>query len=153
MFSRLLHGQIVYANSLEDIIMVWNGEDINDINYYFSNDDDDDDDDDVNNNTDDSDSDNNNNKHIDIILLFSECFYYQLRSLPTWEALSFHYQRSALDPFLSPVVVVVPSKAFIMAAAFELIDLCVSHGDVGRLLLSLLLLLYLIIILIVLIFL
>eukprot|EP01041_Mallomonas_annulata_P004801 gene4801-9574_t len=35
-FSRILHEQILYANNLEEVMLIWDGEDWNEINSYFS---------------------------------------------------------------------------------------------------------------------
>ena len=69
--------------------------------------------------------------NFEISVLMSECFYYQLHALPIWRCLSFLYQRHSLREHLSKDVLVVPSKARVMAAAFELSSLAAGHGDVG----------------------
>lgn len=125
-FSRLFHGQLAERNSVDDMMMLWNGEDLRDVMDFFSTNEEEEEDD---NEDEVSDTDE---KKIDIVLLFSECFYYQLRSLPTWEALSFHYQRTCFNNCLLPSAAIIPCKAFVMAAAFELTDLYISHGEAGR---------------------
>jgi hypothetical protein len=63
--------------------------------------------------------------------LISECFYYQLHSLPVWQALSFHYQRTALDPLLEEGALIMPARAYVMVAAVELVDLAGTFGKAG----------------------
>ena len=66
-----------------------------------------------------------------IAALISECFYYQLHALPTWQALSFLYKRTELESKLEPKALVLPGGAFIMAAAVELTDLAGTYGIAG----------------------
>ena len=68
---------------------------------------------------------------MEISLLMSECFYYQLHSLPTWRCLSFLYQRHSLKDHMAQQARVIPCRARVMAAAFELYGLADGHGDVG----------------------
>lgn len=67
-----------------------------------------------------------------IDVVFSECFYFQLNSQPSWQAVSYYYMVNSLRPKLKPNAIIVPCKAKIMCAAVQLPDLYRSHGLVGR---------------------
>lgn len=134
-FSRMFFSQIIDANDLSNELLTWSGEDYSEIIDYF--------DDEIESNSEKSLDDNDivideidcdcNKKSLIISALISECFYYQLSSLPTWQALSFHYQRTHLSEMglLAHDAIIMPSKAYIMAVAVELIDLNISHGLAG----------------------
>lgn len=67
-----------------------------------------------------------------IPLLMHNCFSYQLQNLPVWEAISFYYQRIALQSVLDPQALIFPGKAMIMAMPLELPDLRKCHGLVHK---------------------
>lgn len=61
-----------------------------------------------------------------------ENFFFQLQARPTWAALSFFYQRRALQCHCDAHTLVVPCAAKIMAVALELDDLRqAAHGKAG----------------------
>jgi hypothetical protein len=68
---------------------------------------------------------------IEIVALISDLYQFQLSAKPTWQALSFHYQRTAVAQLLAPEAPIVPARARLMCAVFELTDLHVSHGANG----------------------
>lgn len=108
----MFHSQLVTANSAEDMLYIWDDEEICDILEYFG-------------------DSAELKSNILIKALISECFYYQLHALPAWNAISFLYQRSHYDYALDRDALIVPSKAYVMAIAIELLDLQVSHGTIG----------------------
>jgi hypothetical protein len=67
----------------------------------------------------------------DFDAIISECYYFQLASQPTWEAISFLYSRNSIL-HCSPDAIVTPCKARLMCAALYLPKLYWSHGLVGR---------------------
>ena len=69
---------------------------------------------------------------IKIRVLMSECFYYQLHALPTWQAISFLYKRTELNNFLEDNALILPGGARVMAAAIELTDLSGTYGRAGK---------------------
>jgi predicted RNA methylase len=73
-----------------------------------------------------------NDQHPKISLLMSNCFSYQLHSLPLWDAISFYYQKISLQQLLDVNAVVLPCKALIMAMPLELYDLKKCHGLVHK---------------------
>ena len=68
---------------------------------------------------------------VKISVLLSECFYYQLHSLPTWQAISFLYKRTELHDMLEDNALILPGGARVMAAAIELTDLSGTYGKAG----------------------
>ena len=68
---------------------------------------------------------------IKICVLMSECFYYQLHALPTWQAISFLYKRTELNDYLEDNALILPGGARVMAAAIELVDLSGTYGKAG----------------------
>lgn len=67
-----------------------------------------------------------------INVLFSECYYFQLNSQPTWQSVSYLYIVNALCPLLREDAIIVPARARIMCAAVQLYDLYNSHGLVDK---------------------
>ena len=147
-FSRLFNDQLITANDIDDIMMIWDGNDWNDITDYFHDNTEADDvevsDDDVNNITrinnsavvDEEDSLSSQTSSFPVIsALITDCFFFQLHALPTWQAFSFHYIRCSKQissHLVDNQTLIVPGKAYFMAAAIELIDLAESFGTVGR---------------------
>ena len=124
-FSKILHDQIIEANSIENI-MTWDGDDWNDvIDYYKSNEYD-------------ENVDMNDNTtfkklaKIEIHVILCECYFFQLHAQPTWQALSFLDSVRSLRARCSKDVVICPCRARLMAVAVELGDLGVGRGMVGR---------------------
>eukprot|EP01039_Chlorochromonas_danica_P003127 gene3127-3424_t len=121
-FSRLFFSQISGANDLDDLLMLWDGQSLESILDYFTS------------GGEEMEDEEGGAEVISALtspligLLQSDCCYYQLHALPTWQALSFYYQRRAFHDLLHPDAVVLPARAFIMVAAVELEDLHVSHG-------------------------
>ena len=70
---------------------------------------------------------------VTVAAVICECFYFQMQARPTWAAVSFYYQLAALrrQHGLSTALPVVPAAARLMLVAYELTDLCVSHGRAG----------------------
>lgn len=112
-FSTLFYSQLVETNDLESMVTIWNG-DMTTLPEYLS---------ESGFCAGDSDK---------ISVLMSDCFYYQLHSLPVWQALSFHYQRTALSPFLTSNCLVIPAVGMIMALPLELPELRQCHGLAGE---------------------
>ena len=123
--SYILHNQLVQANNLEDTMLIWDGEEWDEVCEYFSPADDD------------GDIDNDESIHCETKLqaIICEPFWYQLHALPTWQAMSFAYKCHSLSTrhalSIDDNVWILPRRAWIMAAAFELTDLTGSFGDVG----------------------
>ena len=67
-------------------------------------------------------------RKIEILALVGDQYQFQL-ARPTWQALSFLYQRTAIAPFLAEGAPIVPGGARVMAACFELTDLHVSMAS------------------------
>ncbi|RYH31668.1 hypothetical protein EON65_02140 [archaeon] len=124
-FSRLFYSQITVANDLEENIMLWDGVDMFSVFEYFSDLPDEDDDNGM-----------GNVQQMPIGALVSDCCYYQLHALPTWQALSFFYQRRSVAELMATDCIVLPARAMINVALVQLHDLSVSHGQVGRYCLS-----------------
>jgi hypothetical protein len=155
-FSSLFFSQLAASNGLTDLLKVWDG----DLAMLFASDESDDEsqDDDVRSENGDgkdgpaasavahdgdSDSEAENDKEnakskgvsepiVVVRSILSECDYYQLRALPTWQAISFYLQVQALRReqalVFDPQCKVLPGKAFIRAAAVELPNLRNCHG-------------------------
>lgn len=142
-FSRMFHDRLVNSNSVDELMMVWDGEDWPDVFDWLTLGDEDEDKD-VGDGCDQEESSlapslvelgavsgGSHDECVKIAALISECFYYQLHALPTWQALSFLYRRTELDRQLEDNALVLPSGAFIMAAAVELTDLAGTYGKAG----------------------
>lgn len=116
-FSRIFHERLVEANEFENIMMIWDGDNFDDVlNVIY----------------DEVDIDSSSAPTSQIICcLLSECFQYQLTALPVWGAISFYYERVSLSCFLSDNAIIMPAKGYIMAAALELESLYISHGHAG----------------------
>ena len=114
-FSKLFFAQLAEGNSLADVVTIV--DDINDISEYW-----------------DEESEEGvavaEKPLIDI--LFSECYYFQLNSQPSWQAISFLYTTNALRSQLARNAVICPARARVMCAAVHLPDLYRSHGLVER---------------------
>ena len=124
--SYILHNQLVQTNNLEDTMLIWDGEEWDEVMEYFSP-------------SDEGDIDNDNDPiHCETKLqaIICEPFWYQLHALPTWQAMSFHYKCLSLSTThalsVDDNVWILPRRAWIMAAAFELTDLTGSFGAVGN---------------------
>ena len=134
-FSRIFHDQLAVSNGTDETLMVWDGEEWENVVGW------------LNQSDCDEEEDENNDVESVVLLpdispptpprsfmiaaLISECFYYQLHALPTWQALSFLYKRTELESKLEPQALVLPGGAFIMAAAVELTDLAGTYGKAG----------------------
>ena len=134
-FSRIFHDQLAVSNDIDETLMVWDGEEWENVVDWLDQSDRD------------EEEDENNDVESVVLLpdispptpprsfmiaaLISECFYYQLHALPTWQALSFLYKRTELDSKLEPKALVLSGGAFIMAAAVELTDLAGTYGQAG----------------------
>jgi hypothetical protein len=149
-YSRMFHDRLVTSNGVDELMLVWDGEDWQDIVDWFAPDDDEDDEEGEGEGEGEGGENDgeegtlapslvdldalSGGKHVEcvkIAALVSECFYYQLHALPTWQALSFLYKRTELDGQLQDNALVLPSGAFIMAAAVELTDLAGTYGKAG----------------------
>lgn len=131
-FSRIFHDQLAVSNDIDETLMVWDGEEWENVVDWLDQSDRD------------EEEDENNDVESVVLLpdispptpprsfmiaaLISECFYYQLHALPTWQALSFLYKRTELESKLEPQALILPGGAFIMAAAVELTDLAGTYG-------------------------
>ena len=115
--SRIFHDQLIEVNQVENVMMTWDGDNFDDILDIIY--------DDVN-------IESNSAPSCRIVYaLVSECFNYQLMALPVWSALQFYYERISLNDFLMESAIICPSKGYVMAAAFELKSLHISHGNAG----------------------
>lgn len=144
-FSGIFFSQLISANDLEDMVTVWDGN-LDDLPGLLQmivdgeagnneNDDDEMNDDSVNSPTGIHDINHSDKVAVEIPpipLVLHNCFSYQLQSLPVWEAISFYYQRIALQTFLSPTATILPGKAVVMALPLELLDLKKCHGLAHR---------------------
>ena len=125
-FSNMFHNQLAASNDVDEDFMIWDGEEWENVADWLNPSD-----------SDEGEDDNNDEESIVppqsvmIAALISECFYYQLHALPTWQALSFLYKRTELNSKLEPNALVLPGGAFIMAAAVELTDLAGTYGKAG----------------------
>lgn len=125
-FSNLFYSQLMEVNELDDRMMIWDGKDLLEILHYFSAGDEF------------ADIQDENSKqialanHFKIDALISDCYYYQLHALPTWQAISFHYERTALSSFLHPEAIIVPRAAVLMVLPLELPDLRGCYGLVHK---------------------
>ena len=110
-FSSFFFSQLVENNGLSDTIQVYSC--IDDMISVWS-------------------EENPREKTNYIDVLFSECYYYQLNTQPTWQATSFYYLSNMLKPKFTKDAIIVPARARIMCAAATLPDLCRCHGIVDR---------------------
>jgi SAM-dependent methyltransferase len=134
-FSRIFYSQIIEANSLDNMISLWDGslEELESIIDSVCNPSNGDDDSDKNVGDDNSlQNERSSASTQSIQIVLNNCFSYQLRSLPLWEAISYYYQLSSLQSFLHPNAVTLPRKALIMALPLELHTLKNCHGLVNR---------------------
>eukprot|EP01042_Synura_sphagnicola_P003651 gene3651-4555_t len=156
-FSRILHQQITVVNDLCDTLMIWDGVNWSEVERYFLDDEVSDSESgqgngawevlgnngpcgrgegdaeamDVVVDPEAADRMDSDEALLHISALVSECFYFQMHSQPTWQALSFHYTRRFFEIRMCADAVVCPMKARVMVAAVELLDLAVSRGRVG----------------------
>jgi hypothetical protein len=125
-YSRLLHAQLIDSNGLNEIMDVWDGQDIDEFCQLVGS---------LSTNEESGDPTADTSYHGDteIVALVSECFQYQLSSLPTWQALSFWYTRSSspITSLLSKNALIFPRQARVMVAAVHLPDLHLNHGQLG----------------------
>lgn len=128
-FSRIFANQLMEANGLDDRLMIWDGDSILSILDYFSCEDEFLKLSEVNPEFALSVA----QQHMKIHTLMSDCCYYQTNSLPTWQAISFHYERTWLAPLLCPEALIIPQKALIMMIPLELPNLSCCFGLVHRL--------------------
>ena len=105
--SRLLFSQLACSNGLDGVCL-WDGEDLSALLQAEG------------------------GAALPLEALLSDCYSYQMHALPTWQALSFFYQRLAAGPYLAAGATVLPSRGRVMAAALQLDDLHRSHGLAGR---------------------
>ena len=117
LLSRLFYDRLGEANNLDDTFYCWDGEDFSEILLYF----DEDECADV----------AAQRSQLRIAALISDTYHFQMSAKPTWQMLAFHYKRTVIAPLLLPGAPIVPSRARVMAVAFELTDLYVSHGING----------------------
>lgn len=137
-YSRMFFGQVTGANDLDDGMLVWDGQDLSEIVDFL---------------TEQEEEDDNNDEaeaaevavEMDeevavpsallgsVVAVVSECYYYQLHALPTWQALSFFYQVQSLrrQGLLHAQCQVLPGRALIRAAVVELPNLSRCHGLAG----------------------
>lgn len=125
-FSRMFHDQLAASNDVDEDVMIWDGEEWENVVDWLN----------PSDSEEEEDDDNNEEsvvppQSVMIAALISECFYYQLHALPTWQALSFLYKRTELNSMLEQYALVLPGGAFIMAAAVELTDLAGTYGKAG----------------------
>ncbi len=111
--SHMLFSSLGVANHLDNF-HCWDGQDLGEVVSYF-----------------DGGDEASNEWSIRILALISDLYQFQLSARPTWQALSFHYQRTAVGPFLPEGAPIFPGGARVMVACFELTDLHVSHGING----------------------
>jgi len=70
---------------------------------------------------------------VEVALIMSECYYFQMQAKPTWAAMAFFYQcLEQIRGCKTSSPLVVPSAARIMLVALELCDLGISHGLAGQ---------------------
>ncbi len=134
--SAMFCGQLAEANGVDDIFSVWDGMDLAEISEIILRESDSDSEDGMDNedeveNGSETSCDKMPHTPARIVLLFSDCYKYQMQARQVWQALSFHYERSSMQPLLAQSVRIVPARAQIMVAALQLTDLHISHGDVG----------------------
>jgi hypothetical protein len=123
--SRMLMGSLGAVNGLDNF-HTWDGLDFVETLGYF-----DEDEDEVEKVGEEGPGADSQKRRIEILALVGDQYQFQLSARPTWQALSFLYQRTAIAPFLAEGAPIVPGGARVMAACFELTDLHVSHGING----------------------
>jgi CheY-like chemotaxis protein len=136
-FSRLFFSQVADSNDLDEVLL-WDGQDLTEISDYLSDKPDDENEDGVGEAVKEEES-TGCEPAVPAALLgavvavVSECYYYQLQALPMWQALSFYYQVQSLrrQGLLHPQCRVLPGRAVIRAAVFELPNLRRCHGLAG----------------------
>lgn len=128
-YSQLLDENVSCCHIDDDMVMIWDGLNINDILDYFDEDDDDDD-----HGGGDNEKCDKYHQEVKISCLMSECFYYQLHSMPLLQAVSFYYQRNSYQHELLPSALIMPFKAIVMVAPIQLTDLGSGHGSVAQVL-------------------
>lgn len=124
-YSCMFYNQLVTGNELDDFVTIMDGDDwayatqLDEHQEQLDKENDDEADD---------------NRVLDhsIDILICECFFYQMHALPIRSALSLMYAKIGLEQKLSTTVSICPVRARVMAMAFELQDLYVSHGVAGR---------------------
>lgn len=116
LFSRLFLSSIVDNNDLNEWVCLWDGDNLSQALDYF------------------------NDDETKLVVtpdnykmnaLVSEIFHFQTSTIPTFQALMFHYQRTFLNNFLAPNAIIVPSSARVMILPLELPNLKNCHGTVG----------------------
>ena len=122
LLSRLFYDKLGGANGLDDTFYCWDGEDFSEALSFFEDDEGE------------GERGEGNmvvERQLKIAALISDTYHFQMSAKPIWQMLAFHYKRTAVAPLLLPGAPIVPSRARVMACAFELIDLYVSHGVNG----------------------
>lgn len=138
LYSRMFFGQVAGSNGLDDGLLVWDGQDLGEIADFLS----DEQESDVEDDTAEEVAVMTEAEGPDgvpaalvgsVVGVASECYYYQLHALPTWQALSFYYQVQSLrrQGLLHSQCRVLPGRALIKAAVFELPNLSRCHGLAG----------------------
>ena len=114
-------------------IMVWDGGDYSDLDYFCHNKEDKEDEEHEENEKKDTNKDGDI-PPAPILALVSDGYYYQLHKMPTWGAIRFMYIRHSahVKSRLLPNAVISPQKARIMVAAVSVPDLWRSYGHVGE---------------------
>ena len=115
LLSRLFYDRLGGNNDLDDVFYCWDGEDFGEVLSFF----------------DDEGEGEGEQKQLRIAALISDMYHFQMSAKPIWQMLAFHYKRTVVSPLLLPGAPIVPARAQVMAAAFELTDLYVSHGVNG----------------------
>lgn len=131
-FSRLFYSQVAEANCLDESMLVWDGADLAKLAEFVSPSEDDE------GAADEVDQEDGAEADLSVLSgcvvgVLSECYYYQTHALPTWQALSFHFQLQALrrDGLLHPDCRILPGKALVRVVALELPQLRRCHGFAG----------------------
>jgi predicted RNA methylase len=128
-FSALFANQLMEANELDNRMMIWDGKSMISILDYFS----EGDEFSAYLDPDSIDGQRIAQQYLKIHALVSDCCYYQTHALPTWQAISFHYECTLAAPFLAPQAAIVPSQAVVMMMPMELPNLSCCYGLVQRL--------------------
>lgn len=135
LFSRLFHSQLADANEVSDHMCFWDGqEDLSELlSDFLCPASSDLDNVEIEQRDDESeDAQPVPQKQPLIVALLSECFHFQISEMPTWQLTKHMYTCRALSSALHPLAVLAPCRAQIMIAAFDLMNLHVSHGLVNR---------------------
>ncbi len=117
LLSRLFYDRLGGNNGLDDTLYCWDGEDFSEILSFFD--------------EDEGAVSDMHGRQLRIAALISDTYHFQMSAKSTWQMLAFHYKRTAVAPLLLRGAPIVPSRARVMAVAFELTDLYVSHGVNG----------------------